>query len=31
MTGEYKSKAWFWEFIKMYLKLLIMSGITFLE
>jgi hypothetical protein len=31
MTGEYKPEAWFWEFLKMYLKLLIMCCLTFYE
>jgi len=31
MTGEYKPNIWFWEFIKMYLKLLIMCCLTFYE
>lgn len=31
MTGEYSSKSWFWEFLKMYVKLLIMCCLTFFE
>ena len=31
MTGEYNPRAWFWEFVKMYVKLLIMCCLTFLE
>ena len=31
MTGEYKPHAWYWEFLKMYLKLLIMCCLTFYE
>jgi len=31
MTGEYRPEAWFWEFLKMYLKLLIMCCLTFYE
>jgi len=31
MTGEYTAKSWFWEFLKMYTKLLIMCCLTFFE
>jgi len=31
MTGEYSPKSWFWEFLKMYTKLLIMCCLTFFE
>jgi len=31
MIGEYKPHAWFWEFVKMYMKLLIMCCLTFYE
>jgi len=31
MNGEYNPKTWFWEFIKMYVKLIIMICLTFYE
>jgi len=31
MNGEYKPKIWFWEFVKMYNKLMIMICLTFYE
>jgi len=31
MNGEYNPKTWFWEFIKMYVKLMIMICLTFYE
>ena len=31
MNGEYKPMTWFWEFIKMYVKLMIMICLTFYE
>ena len=31
MNGEYNQKSWFWEFIKMGIKLLLMCCLTFFE
>ena len=31
MNGEYNQRAWFWEFVKMFIKLLLMWILTFFE
>ena len=31
MTGEYHKKAWFWEFLKMFIKLSVMCCLIFFE
>ena len=31
LTGEYKKESWFWEFVKMYLKITIMCCLSFFE